>query len=411
MPITTAVILHRSGGAMEELIRHIHSYLPVIRDNIHRDTARFILDNQDNYSIPAHQLAELIECYQKAPQKYPRIHREGMVYTRKSLEQATGEAMINFKANAFGGRIAADGTGGLGMDTYALARNFDEVIYIEPDPKLLKAARNNHRLLGVEKKISYHNTHLEEWLTQFNDQVDLIYVDPSRRNEQDRYYRIEDSEPDISRLVDSLVEISERVVCKFSPLLDVDHIVNSLPNVRQIECLSVAGEVKEVLTEFSRNPGNPEIIATPLDASGNVRQRISRDLIQEDASSSNIDEGDILFEPDPAVIKAGAVRATANWYDLSVIGNPGFYLIGNSKIDQFAGKQYEIWDRGSYQPKKVKKAIRETGVNNIRIHRKNFPFTPARIFKSLKLKMGNEADLLLTRDNEGRLIYFIGQQL
>lgn len=411
MLITTAEILRRSGGAMEELIQHIDRYLPVIRENIHRDPTRIILENQNNYPVPAQQLAELLECYRKAPHKYPRIHREGMVYTRKSLEQATGEAMINYKANAFSGRLAADGTGGLGMDTYALARNFDEVIYIEPDPGLLKAARNNHRLLGVEEKISYHNTRLEEWLTQFNDQVDLIYVDPSRRNEHDRFFRLENSEPDITRLIDSLTEVSERVVCKFSPLLDVDHILTNIPNIRQIECCSVEGEVKEVLTEISRNPGTPEVFATPIDALGEIKNRISRNLKSTEPPAFEDSEGNYLFEPDPAIIKAGAVRATGGWYNLSIIGNPGFYLVGDQKRDEFPGKQYRILAHGPYQPKKVKKALREMGVNKIRIHRKNFPFPPARIYKTLKLKMGNEADLMVTRDNEGRLIYFIGQQL
>lgn len=395
---------------MHSLLGYSNSWIPILHRFADTDPTDFILRWRDRLNFSTSELAEQLTCYPKAKKKFPDIHRDGMIYTSKALEQATGEAMLRFKFNNFSGELAVDGTGGLGMDTYALAVRFKHVIYIEPDQTLLEIARHNHQLLGV-KNITYLNTTLEEWVSHRPQHVDLIYVDPSRRDENSRYFKLEESSPDIRKILDDLRQRSGNTIIKTSPMLDVSYIYNSLEGVSKILCCSVNGEVKEVLTEVSQRSDHAETEGILLNSEGKVRNRITRRVETSSPATSTMHfYPDYIYKPDPAVIKAGAIPTLAEQYDLMVVGSPGFYLCGNEKLRDFPGQQFRIVEWGAYQPKKIIKSLKSNNHTRVRVHRKNFPLSTDQLYQKLKVTMGNQADLFFTRDATGKLLYFIAMR-
>lgn len=358
-------------------------------------------------NLPINELTEQLTCYKKAAGKFPGIHQDGMLYTRRSLEQATGEAMLRYKSRKWRGSVAVDGTGGLGMDTFALSQNFERVLHIEPDDEIQEIARHNHRILGVADSIEYYNMTIEEWMSANNTAVDLLYLDPSRRAANQRYYSLEDSTPNITEIKEQLLNYSESVVIKLSPMFDADAVYNQLSETERIECCSVNTEVKEVLAELSRATTEPEIKAVLVDKTGSPREIINRK--SKAAAERSFEAPFYLYQPDPAVIKAGAVESLAEEQNLTMVGNPGFYLVGNHLPASFPGKVYHIESYGRYQPKQIRKMLVNSGLDHIRIHRKNFPVCPEQLFKKLKISMGSQADLFLTRDNKNESVFFLCQ--
>ncbi len=350
----------------------------------------------------------MLSCYQKAETKFPELHQEGMVYTRKALEQSSGEAMVNYKSSRLKGSVAIDGTGGLGLDTYALSRSFDWVLHIEPDAELQQIARHNHRLLGIEDTVTYVNSTLERWVETAVQRADLIYVDPSRRDESRRYFKLEDCRPDVLSLKDKLKQLASRILFKLSPMLDVDYIADHIPEASSIECCSVGGEVKEVLADISQPAATPDIQGVVLDQAGAPQHRVTRKS-DPSVDRSGSTEMNYLYVPDSAVIKAGAIPSLADEYHLEIIGNPGFYLLGAFPASSFPGHRFLIEQRGTFRPKPVRKELKRTGYHRIRIRRKNFPIPPEALYSKLNVKMGDQAHLFLTRDHTGKQVYFIAR--
>lgn len=357
--------------------------------------------------LPIQELIQQLISYKKAAVKFPRLHRDGMLYTPKSIEQSTGEAMVRYKSGKWSGSIAVDGTGGLGMDTVALAQTFERVIHIEPDVQLQKIARHNHQIMGIGKVVEYMNTTIEEWLSNNPIHADAIYLDPSRRDSTRRFFSLEDSQPNVVELKHQLLNNCNLLACKLSPMFDADALLQQLPETGNIECCSFDFEVKEVLAEIEPSASSSKIRAVLVDENGQIKHSINRENATE--SLTSIPDPEYLYQPDPAVIKAGATVTLASQLNLEIIGNPGFYLTSDKLNEHFPGKIYRIEQTGKYQPKRLKKLLAELRYTHIRIHRKNFPVSPDELYKKLRVSMGNQADLFLTRDENHKPVFFLCQ--
>ena len=148
---------------------------------------------------------------------------------------------------ARGGRRIADLTGGLGVDSWAFAQVFREVLYNEMRPELADAAVHNFRELGVTN-IQVRNCALvpsgmasadrpengrtvSEILGPFRP--DILFLDPARRAADGRkVFRLEDCQPDVLRLLPELLSACPRLLLKLSPMADITLVCNQLGCVR-----------------------------------------------------------------------------------------------------------------------------------------------------------------------------------
>ena len=254
-----------------------------------------------------------------------------------------------------------DLTGGLGVDSWAFAQVAERVVYFERSEELAAAAGRNFQRLGagnidVRCETVTPQTELSE--------ADLIYADPARRDAAGRkVFLLEDCTPDILTLLPLLLRKAPAVLVKLSPMADLAMLAERLgPALREIHVVECDGEVKELLCLLLRdNPSpEPDIVLARLTASrggssplqnfalrahpsqpdgwappvheatgghgfagatspdvqqrDGLRFRMSEERGAEAVHAAGVQPGDVLLEPCPALLKAGAFRLPcARW--------------------------------------------------------------------------------------------------
>lgn len=348
-------------------------------------------------------LAELFDCYQRAPKKYPTWHGAGLVYTRLALEQSSGEAAAQYKASTLPrGTRLIDMTGGLGIDTFAFSKAFGEVVHIERDARLSAIAAHNHRVMGADN-VRHITGDSMEWLRGM-DTADAIYIDPSRRTGGTRAIRIQDADPDLTRVMPDLLAHSPVVMAKLSPMTDLADIRRHLPSVADIHVVSVSGEVKEILAVCRRDAaGEPGIHAAGLSPDGTVRFRLDgpaeaqdrvgetpkpRILVCDPKPASTA--GAVVLLPDAAVIKAGLSVAALRRGGAARIDANGLCGIAPEPPHPFPGRALHLRFEAPYKPKDLSARLRTAGVRRAQVLPKGVRYDEAEILKDLGLAHGDQ---------------------
>ncbi|MDZ7607301.1 MAG: hypothetical protein U5K79_17350 [Cyclobacteriaceae bacterium] len=161
------------------------------------------------------------------------------------VEQASSEITATYKASLFHGKSMADLTGGMGVDAFYFAEKFERVHYVEPSEALAAITEHNFRILG-RQNISIHSCVAETFLEKNGESFDLIYLDPSRRQGNRKVFRLEDCTPNPIEIVPLCLAISQRVLIKLSPMVDLSLIIRQFAP-SEIWVVAIKNEVKEVL--------------------------------------------------------------------------------------------------------------------------------------------------------------------
>lgn len=398
------------------VIPFLSDVLPVLREYHSMSPADFAMKvKPDSLPIPVADAARLLDCYQRASQKFPTLHREGMLYTRKAIEQSTGEAVMTFKKRLFKGDTAIDLTGGLGMDSIFLADEFENVTYVEKDAVVCKAASHNHKLLGYDN-IRHYESDAEEWLKQKKNTVfDLIYIDPSRRDSNKRFFRLRDCEPDVRLLYPILDTRTRLLVVKVSPLYDIQQLTREIPAIRDIYVISVNGEVKEVLSVSEPQEmvadEEPTVHAVALDKQGNETEKVSAKLNESTPADTAIEPMGFLYEPDATIIKAGLTEKYAVKLGIKKLNQGSDYLTSDKLIPDFCGKKFLITAVIPFKPRIIKQFLKEQQIEKVMIHKRDFPQTVDVLYKKFGLSMGNQAHLFFTKHADGGLIMLVAEDV
>ena len=336
-----------------------------------------------------------------------------MVYTRQALAQSSAEAVLRWRMAAVpAADDMVDLTGGLGMDSFALSRRGQRLHYVERSPELLAIARHNHRLLGATG-ICHRQGDAGDWQPLPDCHPDLLFVDPDRRAGLHRAVRLEDCEPDVLAYLPRWRRQASAVWLKLSPAFDLSLAVRQLQPQR-LTVVSVNGQVKELLVACGAEEAVPRIEAVLLNAGGQVVQQYSadwahwKDTVTASAAASAWQA--CLYEPDPALIKAGLIGQLLDRFGLRQV-KPGLaYLTGPETVSGFPGRAYRIDAVMPFQRKQARRALRRLGIEAVQVHRRDFPWPPTQIYDSLGLRAGDQADLFFTRDAANKLQMLITQR-
>ena len=274
----------------------------------------------------------------------------------------------------------ADLTGGLGVDTWAFAQVFGEVLYNEMRPELAAAAEHNFRELGLTN-VRVRNCALvpgssvipgsdrvsslipgsdpgspEASVSQILDgfRPDVLFLDPARRASDGRkVFRLEDCQPDVLQLLPELLAACPHVLLKLSPMADITLVCKQLGRVKEVHVVAADGECKELLLLLERDYNGPysttifedgAIMEIPGQArdEGDARDEGNGAATQIPGQAGN-DEGDardevsfvmadsdrpsFLFEPGKAMMKAGAFEVPGQ-YGLEKLGKHTHLYVG-----------------------------------------------------------------------------------
>lgn len=330
-----------------------------------------------------------IKLLRKLHTKVPSWSGKNLIFPDSTcLEQASSEAAARHKAGLVGGTRMADLGGGLGVDTWAFSFTFRDVTYVEPDPDRFNAALHNFEALG-RTNIACLQTDAAAFLGQQPaDAFDLVYVDPARRDALNRrVVSLADCAPDVTKLLDPLLRSAPKVLLKTAPMLDIRHTLMLLRKVSAVWVVSVQDEVREVLYLVERQPADPDQVpVSVVDAGG--RQPcafIFRYAEEHHSVSAFSPPANWLYDPSPALLKAGAFKCAGARFGLSKLHPNTHLYTSDAPIDGFPGRRFRIIGVVKHDRRAVREAI---GSDRAHVAVRHFPTAAADVRKALQLKEG-----------------------
>ncbi|ADB38283.1 THUMP-like domain-containing protein [Spirosoma linguale] len=365
------------------------------------DDVRTLLLKTAPAGMDIRKLAVQIAARQKAKEKLPTWYaNDDLVFPPGlSVEQASSEQTARYKASLVSGHKLLDLTGGMGVDTWAFSERMERVLYVERNPELASLAAHNLPLLGATNVTVQTGDGLSLLTASNNAPADWLYLDPHRRDEVGgKVVRLQDCEPDITRpeIQLALRKTSKQILLKASPLLDIDLAIRQLESpVKSVHIVAVEGEVKEVLfiiDNQSVNIKKIEVNAVNLLS----ERRIEFSFSWDDERSVDVAFGDpqtFLYEPNAAVLKAGAFRLVGNRFGLTKLA-PNSHLYTSSELrDDFPGRIFRLQQLIKPDAKALKLAVPLLKAN---LTVRNFPQTVAELRKKLSLREGGDVYILAT---------------
>ena len=354
-------------------------------------------------------LAEQIKLNPKAKAKLPDFAGNSCLYTGKSLEQASSSPLAEFKAHRFGGCRLLDLTGGLGVDDSAFSKSFKKVLSIDNDSKLNEIARYNFDRLGItniERTDDDAYRFIDKSLKD-QSKFDLVYIDSDRRAAagKKKSVTLHDSEPSVLKMKIDLFKLCDCILLKLSPLIDLTYLAKTLPETERVYVVSLDNEVKEILAVLNKSfSGIAGVTAVDISLNGNETEFSGKLHEQTEADYSN--SGKYFYEPAGALIKSGLAARYAAENNVSLIGKNSLYMLGDRLIKDFFGRKFEIISKIAFSKSNVKKYIKDNGIQNANISKRNFSLSTVEIRKMFKLNDGGEAYLFFTQDSgDGKLMY------
>ena len=219
-----------------------------VRRHADDDVRKLALQGTRDGEVDLSMALQQIAGWQTARRKLPSWAAvEGIVYPpHLNMEQCSSERTARYKAQIVGrGDIFVDLTGGFGIDFYWLSQGFQQRIYVEQNEALCTLADHNFRQLGHACMVKCSTAAA---FLQTLTHADLIFLDPARRNEHGgRTYGIVDCTPNVLEMLPLLLQKSDRVLLKLSPMLDWQAAVTELQFVSEVHILSTDNECKELL--------------------------------------------------------------------------------------------------------------------------------------------------------------------
>ncbi|WP_185144950.1 class I SAM-dependent methyltransferase [Chryseobacterium daecheongense] len=365
-----------------------------INANLNTDLHRLLLKKSPFSGVSMQEIVQQIKGRQVAQKKFPFLLKEGIIFPPQlNLEQSSSEKTAAYKSGLIKGKKIIDLTSGFGIDAYYLSQNFEQITLIEQNSDLLEIVEHNWNILG--KKATFISQKLEEFLDQNQEFFDVVYLDPARRDDQkNKVFLLEDLSPNILEIQEKLLSMSEQVIIKLSPLIDLKYLVSVLPGIFRIDIIALKNDVKEIVAFLSKEK-TLAITCNCVNLENDENTFTFPFGAEEDALAEYSEPEKYIYIPNNSILKAGIFNVIAKSFNLKKLHpNTHLYTSQEKKID-FPGRiiEMEIVDN-----KQIKKK------SQFNIISKNYPLKPEEIKKKYHLKDGGNSYLIFTQSKKGKII-------
>ena len=309
---------------------------------------------------------------------------------RLSCEQCSSELTARYKASLVSGETMVDLTGGYGVDTYFLSNSFSSIEYVEQNAELCRIAAHNF----ADKPIAIHHTSAEEFLASAGE-YDLIFLDPARRDSHGgKVFRLEDCTPNVVDLLPTLLAHGKRVMIKLSPMLDLTQAVKELSAFStqwSVYVVAIKNEVKELLL-LSGGSGRITAIDLAKKEQVFVFSKEEEQKAQSAIGHLPLEIGNYLYEPNAAILKAGAYKLVAERFRLHKLDINTHLYASDTLVPDFPGR---IW-----------KIVEKQDLKQANVLVRNYPLTPEQLKKKLHLLDGGTAYVIGCRVTGKPTLFF-----
>lgn len=353
-----------------------------------------------------------------------------------------------------------DMTGGFGVDfSYIAAQLGVNSMYVERQAHLCEAAKENFERLGLKNAIVKNGDGVEvlhgfstcDADSQISKEMPLrlIFIDPARRDDAgNKVVSLQDCTPDVTLLQDEMLEKSDFVIIKLSPMLDWHRAVSELKCVREVHIVSTGNECKELLLVLSSTLGDKAKSSTEVDEAHasetddetshlkvyciNDNQVMSYDETDKSVVSiasgiecgivglekCSSEENDLpqdnckplyLYEPNASLMKAGCFGVISSRYGVKMLAKNSHLFVSEDPVADFPGRSFRIKAVSSFNKKDLKRQL--SGITKANIATRNFPLSVTELRKRLKLKDGGDTYIFATTLSDESHVLFICEKV
>jgi hypothetical protein len=366
---------------------------------------------------------EMARLRRRGTAKFSQAHR--MYFTREALEQASGELVATYRATRYAqlsGTIqVADLCCGIGGDTLALTRHV-RVIGIDQDALRLVMAQANATTLGQADRATFRALDLER---EPPPSADALFFDPARRSDGRRTFKLAEYRPPV-QLVNQWRHTMPAIGVKLAPGVADEELEPFGP--AELEFLSVDGELKEAALWLGplAEPGKrATVIARPKTQGPRPKTQefenhqsvmtngFHNDLLtthysqdefqargthatrnakhdtspisnlqitslfsprgEEVARAPVAEPGAFLYEPDPAVIRAGLVGPLALQLGAAQVDPEIAYLTADSSIATPLARCWRVLEWIPFQLKRLRARLRALDAGAVTVKKRGSP--------------------------------------
>ncbi len=312
-----------------------------------------------------------------------------MYFTRDGLEQATGETIAAHRARRYApfGPVADLGCG-IGGDALALARDHP-TLAIDRDPLRLAMARENARACGVGGRVV---PVLADLTRLPPPRADALFCDPGRRTaEGRRVFSGRDYQPPLPLVAGWRATVPALGV-KVSPGIDYAELppLDGEGGEAEVEFIAERGALKEAVLWY-----------------GLLRSAARRaTILPEGATLATGGEppppvpagppGRVLYEPDPAVIRARLVEVLADRLGATKLDPDIAYLTADRAIPTPFAHAYRVEEALPFGLKRLAARLRALDAGIVTVKKRGSPLDIDALARRLRGRGARPLTVVLT---------------
>jgi hypothetical protein len=324
---------------------------------------------------------ETVVLRERARTKFSRAR--DMLFERQALEQASGEVIARYRAKRFDGcRHVADLACGLGGDAIGLAERA-EVSLVDRDPLRLALAEHNLGVYGHRPRA----VSTLDLVKADPPPADGAWFDPARRSAGRRLFHVDEYLPPLTRVPD-WARYMPAIGVKISPGV---RLAELQAYDAEREFISDHGDLKECVLWFG--PLATARRRATLLPGGHSLTASGETTLAADVRAP----GRYLYEPDPAVLRAGLVRELAAELGAAQIDAEIAFLSRDHYQTTPFARAFEVEDVLGFQLKRLRAHLRARGIGRVTVKKRGSPIAPEDLIRQLRLDgEGEERILILT---------------
>jgi SAM-dependent methyltransferase len=333
--------------------------------------------------------------------KFPQCER--LYFSRESLEQASAYAVSSYRAGRYRDfSQVADLGCSAGGDTLALAA-VAPTVGIDLDPDRLALAAANLQATGLAGRARLVQADLTAPLPLAPAPGLALFFDPARRSAGRRVFSVHAYHPPLAVVKDWLPAYPALGV-KISPGVKLAELAGY---PAELEFISLQGQLKEavlwfgpfrtVQTRATLLPGPFTLVAAGRPGAGFEPPESGLPLREPQA---------YLYEPDPAVLRAGLVEALGEQLGAAQLDPDIAYLTADQQTSTPFARVWAVEEWFPFNLKRLRAYLRARGIGRVVVKKRGSPLDPEALIKKLRLK-GDEGRVVVLTHLRGRPIVLI----
>ncbi len=319
---------------------------------------------------------------QEAATKFPFASQ--MYFTREAMEQASSWEVSAYRAQRYQPfPLLLDLGCSIGSDTIHMA-SLAPTLGIDRDPLRLAMAQANLRALELFAASVFLQADLRVALPVSHPYLALFF-DPARRAAGKRAFSIHDYQPPLV-VIRQWLQHFPALGVKTSPGVDLEELSSY---AAEIEFISLRGELKEAVLWFGPlKTTHHRATLLPGPHSLAVSEPQFRHELSNRSKSLPLlrTPGGFLYEPDPAILRAGLVRHLAEQLEAGQLDTDIAYLTADRRVSTPFARAWPVEAWFPFSLKRLRSELHARHVNRVTVKKRGSPLQPEALIRELRLK-------------------------